>query len=406
VPVTPGTVVVEHVSRRFRVRDEPVLTLRDLLLRKGATRREIWALRDVSAAIEPGETVGLVGRNGSGKTTLLRLIAGIFGPTGGQISVGGSVGSLLELGAGFHPDFTGRENVYLNGAVHGLKRDYIRDRLEEIVEFAELQRFLDLPARTYSSGMYMRLGFAVATHLHADVLLLDEIFAVGDEAFQRKCFDKMMEFKRRGGTIVFVSHDAPAVERLCERTILLNQGRVEYDGATHEALARYHRLLATELDPDERAAGLREWGSGEVRITQVSLRDAGGAERTEFVAGEPLTVEATIVSERPVAPPVVSLEIRDMPGALFAGTSRETEELGWDESPGERRISFELDRLPLSEGRFSFGLSLADEGGGRLYHHVDRAVTFEVHPREPESRGAVHLVGRWSVVSERAELRR
>src|SRR5687767_3175331 len=153
---------------------------------------EIWALRDVSLEITPGESVGFVGRNGSGKTTFLRLVAGIFKPTTGTISVTGSVGSLLELGAGFHPDFTGRENIFLSGSIYGLKRAQIRASLEEIVEFAELERFIDLPVRTYSSGMYMRLGFAIASHLNADILLLDEVFAVGDEAFQRKCVDKVL----------------------------------------------------------------------------------------------------------------------------------------------------------------------------------------------------------------------
>jgi ABC-type polysaccharide/polyol phosphate transport system ATPase subunit len=397
VTVQPGAVLVESVSRRFRVHDEPALTLRDLLVRRRRPSREIWALRDVSLAVQPGETVGLIGRNGSGKTTLLRLIAGIFAPTTGRVAVGGTVGSLLELGAGFHPDFTGRENVYLNGGVLGLKRGYITERLDEIVAFAELERFIDLPARTYSSGMYMRLGFAVATHLQADVLLLDEIFAVGDEAFQRKCFDKMLEFKRRGGTIVFVSHDAAAVERLCERTVLLREGRVEHDGPTHEALTEYARLLAAEWDPAERAAGLREWGSGEARIAKVSLRDGEGNEQAEFFGGDPLVVEVVIVTEQPVAPPVISLEIRDMPGTLFAGTSQSAAELGWEETAPERVVRFEVDRLTLTDGTFSVGLSLSEEAGGRLYHHVDRAATFTVRPREPESRGAVLLDGRWSI---------
>src|SRR5207344_499348 len=168
----------------------------------------------------------------------------------------------LELGAGFHPDMTGRENVFLNGSIHGLKRAYVREKLDEIVTFAGLGGFIDLPVRTYSSGMYMRLGFAIAAHIEADVLLLDEVFAVGDEAFQRKCFGKIHEFKRRGGTIVFVSHDAQAVEMLCDRAVLLKQGEVAFDGTTREAIARYRQLLADDASPDELSAGLREWGSG------------------------------------------------------------------------------------------------------------------------------------------------
>jgi len=213
--VKPGEILVEHAARSFRVYPRESRALKDLLFaRRHARGTDVWALRDVSFGIEPGSAVGLVGRNGSGKTTLLRLLSGIVKPTSGRVAVGGRIGSLLELGAGFHPDMTGRENVYLNGSIHGLTRATIREKFDEIVTFAGLEEFIDLPVRTYSSGMYMRLGFAIAAHVEANVLLLDEVFAVGDEAFQRKCFGKIFEFKQNGGTIVFVSHDAAAVERL------------------------------------------------------------------------------------------------------------------------------------------------------------------------------------------------
>ncbi|MEX0817405.1 MAG: ABC transporter ATP-binding protein [Gaiellales bacterium] len=392
-----GAVRVEGVSRRFRVREEPTLTLRDLLVRRRRPMHEVWALRDVSFGIEPGEAVGLIGRNGSGKTTLLRLVAGIFAPTSGTVAAGGSVSSLLELGAGFHPDFTGRENVYLNGAIHGLKRSYIRERMDEIVGFAELERFIDLPVRTYSAGMYMRLGFSIATHLQPDVLLLDEVFAVGDEAFQRKCFEKVFEFKRSGGTMVFVSHDAAAVERLCDRAILLNEGRVEVDGPTPEALARYHRLLAAEHDPAERTAGLREWGSGEIRVARVTLKGADGEERQKFVSGEPFGVEIVLAAETDVPAPVVSLELRDAVGTLLGGASQRVEEEGWGSGAGERKLLFELDRLPLAEGRFALGVVVSDASGERLYHHLDAAAELLVRPEGPGTRGLVLLDGRWSV---------
>ena len=207
------------------------------------------------------------------------MLAGIIKPTTGTVRVEGRIGSLLELGAGFHPDFTGRENVYLNGSIQGLRRTEIRERFDEIVAFAEVEHAIDRPVRTYSSGMAMRLGFAIAAFLQADVLLLDEVFAVGDENFQRKCFGVIAAFKNRGGTILFVSHDAQAVERLCERSILLSAGQKAYDGPTHEAIARYRRLLADDLDPAERNGGLREWGTGEAEITGARLLDANGDER-------------------------------------------------------------------------------------------------------------------------------
>jgi ABC-type polysaccharide/polyol phosphate transport system ATPase subunit len=284
----PGEIRAEHASRRFRVNPEPVRTLKELALRRGRPpAAEVWALQDVSLAVEPGDAVGLVGRNGSGKTTLLSLIAGIITPTSGRVEAGGRVASLLELGAGFHPDFSGRENVYLNGSLYGLKRKTIDERFDEIVSFAELERFIDNPVRTYSSGMYMRLGFAVAAHIDADVLLLDEVFAVGDEEFQRKCFAKTFEYKQRGGTIVFVSHDAASVERLCQRAVLLRDGRVDLDGSAQEAIARYHKLLADERDPAEGAAGLSEYGSGEARITSSRLLGPEGEDRLQLAAGGP-----------------------------------------------------------------------------------------------------------------------
>jgi lipopolysaccharide transport system ATP-binding protein len=393
----PGRIVVERVSQRFRVSAQHQRTLKDLVVARGRlARTEVWALRDVSLRAEPGEALALVGRNGSGKTTLLRLLAGIFRPTAGRVAVGGRVGSLLELGAGFHPDFTGRENVYLNGSIHGLSRARIREVMDEIVAFAELERFIDLPVRTYSSGMYMRLGFSVASHIQADVLLLDEVFAVGDEDFQRKCFGKIADFKRRGGTIVFVSHDAQAVERLCDRAVLLRQGEVMFDGTTREAIARYRRLLAEERAPDELAAGLREWGSGEARVVAARVLDADGDERRQFAAGEPMTVELEVAAHPELAPPVVSLELRDDDGAVLAGLSQPTAALGWTAAGGRRVLRFELDRLPLADGRFHLRVALADAEGGRLLHSLADVLSFFVFP-DPGETGAVRLAGRWSL---------
>jgi ABC-type polysaccharide/polyol phosphate transport system ATPase subunit len=390
-----GEISVDKVTRRFKVYPRETRRLKDLVVARGRTRgHDVVALRDVSFLVEPGSAVGLVGRNGSGKTTLLRLISGIIKPSAGRVEVGGRVGSLLELGAGFHPDLTGRENVFLNGSIFGLKRAYIREQLDEIVAFAGLEEFIDLPVRTYSSGMYMRLGFAIASHIDADVLLLDEVFAVGDEQFQRKCFGKIFEFKQRGGTIVFVSHDAAAVERLCDRSILLRGGRVDFDGPTHDAIVRYRRLLAGERDPEERAAGLNEWGSGEARIEEVVLLGADGGSRTQFLAGEPLTLRLRVVAERALPAPRLSYEFRDSSGLLIAGAGQSTAELGWDDDATELVVRFDVDELPLADGRFHLRLGLSDESGGELYHWLDDAVTFVVIPAGGE-RGAVRLEGRW-----------
>ena len=393
--MTPGEIQVEHAARKFHVYPRESRALKDMLVARGRFRgTDVWALRDVSFTVEPGNAVGLVGRNGSGKTTLLRLLSGIVKPTSGRVAVGGRIGSLLELGAGFHPDLTGRENVYLNGSIYGLCRAAIREKLDEIVAFAGLEDFIDLPVRTYSSGMYMRLGFSIASHIEADVLLLDEVFAVGDEAFQRKCFGKIFEFKQRGGTIVFVSHDASAVERLCDRAVLLSEGRVAFDGPTHEAVVAYRRLLAGEHDPEERAAGLKEWGGDVARVENVRLLAADG-ERSQLLAGEPFAIALDIAADAPLPPPRLGWELRDDAGILVAAGGVSTGELGWNGETRELPLRFDSVHPPFTDGRLHLRLDLGDERGQTQYHSVDDAIVFVVYPSD-EGRGLVHLEGTWS----------
>jgi ABC-type polysaccharide/polyol phosphate transport system ATPase subunit len=390
--VKRGAIVAEGVSRRFHVYPQRNVTLKEAVVRRRHLRRnEIWALRDVSLAVEPGEAVGVIGRNGSGKTTLLRLIAGIFKPSDGRLEVGGDVGSLLELGAGFHPDFTGRENVYMNGAIHGLKRSYVQERFDDIVAFSELEDFIDAPVRTYSSGMYMRLGFAVATHLDPDVLLLDEVFAVGDEAFQRKCFGKILELRERGRTILIVSHAAPAVERLCERAILLAEGRIARDGPARDVIARYQKLLAAE----EAATQQHTWGSGEARVVDVRLEGGEGEERRQFLSGGPLVVRLRI-EVSPGVVPRLAVEFRDANGSLLGASEASAEELGWKSGTGAQEVSFEVPSLPLSDGLYRVSVALGDPASTRQYHRLDSAAEFTVFPDE-RNRGWFRFEGHWSL---------
>ncbi len=392
-----GEIAVEGVSRRFRVHGREARTLKDLVVQGGRTQAsDVWALHDVSLRVEPGEAVGLIGRNGSGKTTLLRIVAGIIKPTTGTVRAEGRIGSLLELGAGFHVDFTGRENVFLNGAIQGLRRADIRSRFDEIVAFAELEHAIDRPVRTYSSGMTMRLGFAIAAFLDANVLLLDEVFAVGDEAFQRKCFGRIFAFKQAGGTIVFVSHDAAAVERLCERSVLLEAGRVAFDGPTREAVTRYRRALADEASPAELGAGLREWGSSEATIAAASLVGREGSDRLQFLSGEPFELQVALAIANGVPPPRLQLELRDDAGTLVAGHAVDLRSLGWRPGARERSVRFRLDELPLADGRFHLRLGLTDESGERVYHWLDDALVFVVYPGQGE-RGFVRLEGSWQL---------
>ena len=389
--MSAGAITVDDVSRRFRIHGRDAGTLKDLFVLRGRTRpQDVVALRHVSVAIASGEAVGLVGRNGSGKSTLLRIVAEIIKPTSGRVAATGRIGSLLELGAGFHPDFSGRENVFLNGSIQGLPRRQIRERFDEIVAFAELEHAIDRPVRTYSSGMYMRLGFAIAAFLDADILLLDEVFAVGDEAFQRKCFGRIFEFKQRGGTIVFVSHDAVAVERLCERAVLLEHGEVAFDGPTHEAIVHYRRSLAADR-------GVESHASGTVEATIVSARLFGseGEEREQFLAGEPLSLAVELEALAPTPPPFLQLELRDDAGLLIASDLVETAVLGWPVGAGRVVARLDVPSLPLAFGRFRLRLGLTDAAGERLLHGLDDALEFIVYS-DGEQRGLVNLEGTWS----------
>jgi lipopolysaccharide transport system ATP-binding protein len=253
----------------------------------------IWALREVSFAVAPGEVVGLIGHNGAGKSTLLKILSRITEPTEGFAEIDGRVGSLLEIGTGFHPELTGRENIFLNGAILGMRRAHIERKFDEIVSFAETEAFLDIPVKRYSSGMYLRLAFAVAAHLEPDILIIDELLAVGDAAFQKKCLGRMGDVATQGRTVLFVSHNMGAVRSLCTRALVFSAGRVEFDGATEEAIAFYMASTAMRagadegrvtFDPDDRRFP-------ELALHEIRLLDASGQVRSLFEAADPIRVE-------------------------------------------------------------------------------------------------------------------
>ncbi|MDX6658664.1 MAG: lipopolysaccharide transport system ATP-binding protein [Solirubrobacteraceae bacterium] len=243
----PGEIVLERASRAFDIRGDRGRTLKELVLRRAHAGgpAPVKALDEVTLRIEPGETVGIVGRNGAGKSSTLRVLAGIVPLDSGRAECGGRIVTLLELGAGFGRDFDGRENILLNGALHGMTRAEIEARMDAIVAFSELGEFIDVPVKTYSSGMFVRLGFAIAAHLAADVMLIDEVLAVGDEAFQRKCETRIAERVQEGATLVLVSHDAALVERTCERVVVLDAGAVSFDGPAADGMAHYHEMMGT-----------------------------------------------------------------------------------------------------------------------------------------------------------------
>ena len=363
---------------------------------------ELWALREVDLDVAPGEALGIVGENGSGKSTLLKLLARIIPPHEGTIAVGGRVASMLELGAGFHPDFTGRENVYMNAAIQGLSRREVDDRMDAIIAFSELEAFIDNPVRTYSSGMYTRLGFAVASHVDSDVLLLDEVLAVGDEAFQRKCLGRVFEYRRGGGTVVFVSHDAEAVERVCDRAVLLEHGELMAEGRPGDVLATYRRALVREATPAAGAPAADdasdEWGTRTVAITGIRTLGADGAS-DRFESGAPLAVEIDFLARERVATPIFGVEIRAVDGTLCYGTNTRRDTYAVESLEGHGTAAFSIERLPLHEGRFLLTVAITSADESEIYHWIDRRVELSVFARTGGV-GLVRIDGRWSVSQE------
>jgi ABC-type polysaccharide/polyol phosphate transport system ATPase subunit len=291
----PGRIVLRDATRSFDVRADPARTLRGAFGRRrpagSATTTAVPALQGVTLSIAPGETVGMVGRNGAGKTSTLRVLAGIVPLHSGEAGCGGRVISLLELAAGFSRDFSGRENIYLQGALYGLNKADIEGRLEAIIAFSELGEFIDIPVKTYSSGMFVRLGFSIAAHLDADVLLIDEVLAVGDEAFQRKCLRRISEQIAAGTTVVLVSHDAGAIERVCERVVVIDAGRVVFDGPTADGLLFYHRSMGSAGSD---GVSVRARHERAVEVADVQVRDGEGRSATVFTSGAPLRIVASL----------------------------------------------------------------------------------------------------------------
>jgi len=346
------------VSKSYRVRTGRRRTLKELVLRQHTEPVVVEALRGVSFEVEAGESYAIVGANGSGKSTLLKLIAGTAKPSRGTLEVNGRVSALLELGAGFHPDFTGRENVFLNAALLGLTRKQTERALPEIEAFAELGGFFDAAVKTYSSGMYMRLAFAVAAHVDPDVLLIDEILAVGDEYFQRKCFAKLNEFRSRAKTICFVSHDLAAVSRLCRRGLLLDRGAVRAEGEITRVLEAYAELV--EAQERHALAGAApqgdRWGSGEVRIESVTLR-SGDRDALVVATGAPFAIRLGYEVTADLDEVVFGITIYRDDGVSVYGTNTQVDGVRVPVRPGRGEITFAVPRLPLLPGRYELDVA-------------------------------------------------
>lgn len=392
-----AAIEVRGVSKRFRLYHDRPQSLKERVIHLGRSSAEdFWALQELDLTVERGETFGILGHNGSGKSTLLKLVAGILRPTTGTIHTEGRLAALLELGTGFHPDLTGRENVFLNAAILGIPEEEIAGRFDEIVEFSELDQFIDQQVKHYSSGMVVRLGFAVAIHVDPEVLLVDEVLAVGDEAFQGKCLSRVRELQKEGRTIVFVSHSVDTVRQICDRAAVLDHGKLVMTGPTGEAVRSMRETLFA-VGAHRRAAAAADEEAGEsaepddrLWIRGVDLDHPGKGERPYLVSGEPLTVHVGYQAAVPVDDVVVSFAVYDRKDDQLFGTS--TEILGTRLPPleGPGTISFHLDEVPLLDGEYFVSVKITDIGGGTVYDWRARRDRFEVM-NPGRATGRIHL---------------
>ena len=386
---------VREVSKKFLLQRSGSRTLKAaaLSLFRRTPLREFWALRDVSFTVGKGETLGIIGANGAGKSTLLSLLAGTLMPTTGSIHAHGRISSLLELGAGFHPELTGRENVFLWGTIMGLSKARMRDRFDRIVEFAELKDYIDQPVKHYSSGMYVRLGFAVAVEVDPDILLVDEVLAVGDLSFQQKCLQRMAEFRARGKTMLIVSHDMQTIQAISNRILFLSQGRVLGDGAPDSVVGQYETHLQTARTDVLR----REWGTREATITGVSITAPDGQVRREFAWDEPVLVTIRYQAPRRIEQPVFGFAIADPGGHALYGNNTQNEgvPIPWIEGEGAVRLLFP--RLPFTSGTYLLSVSLHSADHKTHYHHLDNS--FPIQLTAPFYFVGTYLPIRWEVPS-------
>lgn len=380
-----NSIHVEKLSKQYRIgelhretmlRERLVNLIKHPLMKKN--KEMIWALKDVSFSVKKGEVIGIIGRNGAGKSTLLKVLSKITWPTSGKMKINGRVASLLEVGTGFHEELTGRENIYLNGSILGMTKKEINVRLDQIFKFADIDKFIDTPIKRYSSGMRLRLGFAVAAHLQSDVLLVDEILAVGDAEFQKKCLRSMGDIGTSGRTVLFVSHNMSAVENLCSRVIWIDKGEVYQDGDARSVITEY---LSTFAESCGFGYNLRDIeiraGSGEIRYTKVEFLDSEGQSKQLYRSGDGLTARLHYFAKKPILKPHFGLELYSDLGSKITSINTwcdgfETDSL----SPGDGTIEVQIDALNLMPGRYYVSLWLGKVGN--IFDRIDHCASLDI----------------------------
>ena len=340
--------------------------------------RDFWALKDVSFEAEQGETLGIIGANGAGKSTLLKVLCGVTQQTKGNLTIKGRVAPLIEVGAGFHPELTGRENIYLNAAIMGMSKREIQRKFDEIVAFSELEEFIDTPVKKYSSGMYVRLGFAVAAHVEPDVLLVDEVLSVGDFRFQRKCIDFMQSLRQKGVTVIFISHQLQAVDGLCNRAIYLDRGHIVAAGDTGAVIRKYLSSSGPPTVAGKPPIELSSYQSGEVKLTDVEFIGDDGHPKTHFAGSENMLARVHFVAHQRIEAPVISVGIRRSDGLLCCSVRSQYDGFHINSLEGEGRFDVEFSPLQLTSGSYSFGVAVFDKTVTLPHGYVPRLGEFTV----------------------------
>ncbi len=393
----PAVIQIRGVTKGFRLYHERNQSLKASIMRgRRASYEEFLALDDVSVDVHQGTTVGFIGENGSGKSTLLKCVAKILRPDSGTITVEGKVSALLELGAGFHPELSGRENVYLNGTILGLSVKELDRRFDDIVGFAGLERFIDTPVKNYSSGMYVRLGFSVAINVDPDVLLVDEVLAVGDEQFQARCADKFAELRAQGKTIVLVSHSLGAMRTMCDHLVWLDHGKVRRAGDAADVIDEYTGEMREARD-EESGIG-RRWGSGEAVIEGMELLDGKGRPVTRIRTGEPATFRLRYRAHERISQPVFGLALHTREGVHVTGPNTLEGGLVPHEIEGVGTIDLTVPRLMLLPGSYDLSASLVDHEILHIFDFHQRSLRFDVEVGTPHETfgGVMSLGGSWS----------
>lgn len=412
-----NAIEVKNVSKKFKVYYDKGSQLKERILFRSRNRyEERWVLNDISFNVKKGEAVGLIGHNGCGKSTTLKLLTRIMYPDSGTIEMSGRVSSLIELGAGFHPDMSGRENIYINAAIFGLTKKEIDERMDDIVEFSEMEEFLDNPVRTYSSGMYMRLAFSVAINVNADILLIDEILAVGDVNFQAKCFNKLREIKAEGTTIVIVSHSMGQIEQICDRSIWIHDGKIKADGKPRDVDPEYLEFMGekrqeiadkeaqrkTEKEgseaPKEEKSVFKEegrWGTGSAYVTGISSCDMNGKSKTVFATGESMILNIDYKVKKPVKNAVFGISITRIDGIHCYGTNTDIDQFPAFDLEKDGRFSIELDKMPLLPCVYLVDIAIQDTAGNTM-DYFKNAYKFEIYSKTSDV-GFVRVDHKWTL---------